>query len=200
MKSLLAAITLSLVSASTAMAFDAPTQAVISSHKIGKPVAIAGVATLMQASDRWCYLEEAGSCSWTDVYLSVDANGAAFEIRNAWDETRDIAFIDQGIFENGKSICQTSTDWVSNVRGTLRADGASINGRALAGLKAEIADVVGTATHDCFDYVYRGADERAQTITLLQRKAVDGVYATAEDTLVTLHFDPATAAALTLRW
>jgi len=200
MKSLLAVITLSLVSVSGAVAFDAPTQAVIAGQKIGKPVAIEAVATLMNASERWCYLEEAGSCVWSDVYLAVGASGASFEISNAWDENIDIAFIDHGTFEAGKSICETDLDWLPSVRASRRADGTALSGRALRDLKVEIAEVVGEPARDCFDYVYRGADASRQTVTLLQRQSRDGVYEPDKDTLVTLHFDPAVAQALTLRW
>ena len=96
MKIVLAAIALSLMPLSTALAFDATTAAVIAGQKIGKPVAIADVAALMEGSARWCYVEDAGSCAWTDVYLAVTTEGAEYEIGNAWDDSVDIALIDHG--------------------------------------------------------------------------------------------------------
>jgi len=200
MKTLLAAIALSLASVVTAHAFDAATEAVIDAQKIGKPMAIEDVAALMQASERWCYLEEAGSCAWTDVYLDVGPDGAEYETGNAWDETVDIALIDHGSFENGQAICETQRDWMPSLRATRRADASLVSGRALRDLKAEIAAVVGPPSQDCFDYVFRGADTATQTVTLLQRQSTDGAHEPAQDTLVTLHFDPETAARLSLRW
>ena len=200
MKIVLAAIALSLMPLSTALAFDATTAAVIAGQKIGKPVAIADVAALMEGSARWCYVEDAGSCAWTDVYLAVTTEGAEYEIGNAWDDSVDIALIDHGRFADGKAICETDSDWLASVRATRRADGSAMSGRELRDLKAQIAEVTGAPGHDCFDYVYRGADAAAQTVTLLQRQSSDGVYDQAQDTLVTLHFDPETAAQLTLRW
>lgn len=200
MKTLLAAIALGLLSLPSAQAFDATTEAVINGQKIGKPVAIENVATLMQASERWCYLEQAGSCAWTDVYLDVSPDGAEYEIGNAWDETVDIALIDRGRFENGRAICETQSDWMPSLRATRRDDASLVSGRALRDLKAEIAAVVGLPSQDCFDYVFRGVDTATQTITLLQRQSSEGVHDPAQDTLVTLHFDPETAAQLSLRW
>jgi len=200
MKTLLAAIALCLLSLPGAWAFDAATEAVIASQKIGKPVAIEDVARLMQASERWCYLEEAGSCAWTDVYLDVSPDGAEYEIGNAWDATIDIALIAHGRFENGQAICETANDWLASVRAMRRDDASLVGGRALRDLKAEIAAVVGPPSQDCFDYVFRGVDTATQTITLLQRQSSDGVHDPAQDTLVTLHFDPETAAQLSLRW
>ena len=200
MKSLLAAIALGLVSASSVLAFDAPVQAVIDAQKTGKPVAIADIGKLMLASEKWCYLEEAGTCAWSDVYLSVTPDGAEYEISNAWDETMDIAFVDHGTFENGTAICETNLDWLASIRATRRQDGTPLGGRPLRDLKAQIAEVVGEPRHDCFDYIYRGADAGAQTVTLLQRQSTDGVHDPEQDTLVTLHFDAATAAGLTMRW
>ena len=200
MKPLLAAIALSLISASAGLAFDGATEAVIAEQKVGKPVPITAVAELMQSSERWCYAEAEGSCAWTDVYLSVTAEAADYEIANAWNENIDIALIDTGRFENGTSICDTQTDWLPSVRATRRVDQRLIEGRALRDLKAEIAEVVGVQQLDCFDYIYRGADRSARTITLLQQQSHNGEHDPAQDTLVTLHFDPEAAARLTLRW
>lgn len=199
MKTLLAALALSLVATSSALAFDGATEAVIAEQKVGKPVPIEAVADLMQASARWCYLEQAGSCAWTDIYLSVTPEGAEYEIANAWSDTIDIAVIDRGRFEN-EAICETEHDWLPSVRATRRVDSQLLDGRALRDLKAEIGAGLETAQLDCFDYVYRGADRSARTITLLQRQSRAGIYDPTRDTLVTLHFDPDAAARLTLRW
>lgn len=200
MKRLLAALVLSLLPTASALAFDGATEAVIAGLKTGKPVPMQEVAALMQASERWCYIEESGSCAWTDVYLVVTAEGAEYEIANAWDESTDIALIDRGQFEDNARFCEIETAWMSSVRATRRADSSLVNGRALRDLKAQMTTVVGTPQLDCFDYVYRSADRSARTITLLQRQSHAGVHDPAQDTLVTLHFDPEAAARLTLRW
>jgi len=200
MRMLLAMTTIVLTLAGPALAFEAPVQAVIERYKASKPMRIADVGALMSTSERWCYLEEAGSCSWSDIYLDVSDTGATFEISNAWDEAIDIAFIDRGEFREGRFICETGADWVSSVRATRRADGSAIGGRELAALKAEIAEAQSADVLNCFDYLYMGSDAAAETVTLLQRQYVDDVHEVGRDTLVTVHFDAESAAALTSRW
>jgi hypothetical protein len=201
MKILLAAAALSLVCAAPVLAFDAPTTAFLIKYKIGKSVAISDVAGLMQSSERWCYREEGSTCAWSDIYLSVSDSGADYEIGNAWDETYDIAFTDKGVFKDNRYICENGFDWVPSVRATLRSDGSVVGGRTLSTLKAEIAAATADdTTTSCFDYKMEGADPVAETISLLQRQYVDGVYDPERDTPVTLHFDPQEAAALTWRW
>jgi hypothetical protein len=201
MKTLLAATALTLAFGSSAFAFDTATQAIIDRHKANKPVSISDIATLMQSSERWCYLEDAaGTCSWSDIYLDVTDSGAEFEIGNAWSETVDIVFTDTGTFEDGRSICETGVDWVPTIRAVHRADGSMLLGRELQSIKAEVAATQSDSVVDCFDYLYLSSDAEAQTVTLLQRQTTADVYDPAKDTEVTLHFDPANAAALTWRW
>ena len=200
MKTLLTAMALVLASGSSALAFDTATQAIIDRHKANKPVSITDIATLMQSSERWCYLEEAGTCAWSDIYLEVTDSGAAFEIGNAWSETVDIAFIDSGTFRDGRYICEAGIDWIPTVRAVRRADGVMLLGRELKALKTEIAATRTDTVIDCFDYLYRSADAANQTVTLLQRQYTDDAYDPTKDTEVVLHFDPANASALTWRW
>lgn len=200
MRMLLAMTTIVLTLAAPALAFEAPVQAVIERYKASKPMRIADVGALMSTSERWCYLEEAGSCSWSDIYLDVSDTGATFEIGNAWDEAVDIAFVDRGEFREGRYICETGADWVPSVRATRRADGSTIGGRELAALKAEIAGAQSADVLNCFDYLYMGSDDPEKTVTLLQRQYVDDVHEVGRDTLVTVHFDAESAAALTSQW
>lgn len=200
MKTLLAATALTLAFGSSAFAFDTATQAIIDRHKANKPVSITDIATLMQSSERWCYLEDAGTCSWSDIYLDVTDSGAEFEIGNAWNETVDIVFTDNGTFKDGRYICETGVSWVPTLRATYRADGSMLLGRELASIKSEVAATQTDNVIDCFDYLFLSSDAAAQTVTLLQRQTTDDVYDPVKDTEVTLHFDPASAAALTWRW
>lgn len=200
MKTMLAATALTLALGSSAFAFDTATQAIVDRHKASKPVSISDIATLMASSERWCYIEEAGTCAWSDIYLEVNDSGAAFEIGNAWSETVDVVFTDGGTFEDGRSICETGIDWVPTLRARHRADGSMLLGRELQTLKAEVAATQANSVVDCFDYLYLSSDADAQTVTLLQRQSTAGAYDPAKDTEVTLHFDPTRAAALTWRW
>ena len=201
MKTLLAATALTLAFGSSAFAFDTDTQAVISRHKANKPVSIADIATLMRASERWCYIEDAGSCSWSDIYLEVTDEGAEFEFGNAWSETVDVMFSDTGTFKDGRYICETGVDWVPTIRAANRADGTIVTGRELKQIKIDLYAQQSERVIDCFDYLYLGSDADAQTVTLMQRQySEDEVYDPSKDTEVTLHFDAANAAALTWRW
>ena len=182
MRRLVASLVIGLIGISPALSFDAGTQDVLDRMKVGKLVPITEIATLMRNSERWCYAEDEGSCSWSDIYLDVTETGATYEIGNAWDADRDVIFTDHGTFEEGRYICETGYDWVPTVRAVNRADGSAINGRPL---------------WDCFDYVLKGSDAEAETITLLQRQFTDGVTDTSRDVTVTLHFNAASAAALT---
>lgn len=196
MRRLLACLVVALFGLSPALAFDAGTQDVLDRMKVGKLVPITEIATLMRNSERWCYAEDEGSCSWSDIYLDVTETGATYEIGNAWDADRDVIFTDHGTFEEGRYICETGYDWVPTLRAVNRADGSAINGRPLWDLKTEIGEGRSEGV-DCFDYVLKGSDAEAETITLLQRQFTDGVTDTSNDVTVTLHFNAATAAALT---
>lgn len=198
MKTLLAGAALTLAAVIPAHAFDDATQDVIRRHKANKPVAAADIATLMQSSERWCYAEDAGTCSWSDIYLEVNDTLATFEIGNAWDETIDVFFTDRATFE-GNQVCETGDGWTDSLRAVTRSDGQQIYGRELWSIKAEIASVQ-NGVIDCFDYLYRSSDTAKQTVTLVQRQYQEGTYLPDRDTEVTIHFDPKDAAALTWRF
>lgn len=199
MKTLLAVAALTLAATAPALAFDATIEDIIDRHKANKPVSIADVAELMRLSERWCYLEDAGTCSWSDIYLDVTSEGATYEIGNAWDGDRDIVFIDTGVFE-GNAICETGVDWLPSMRGVWRDTGLPIGGRELHALRGEVQAGRSEGVIDCFDYTYQSADADAQTVTLLQKQYTDDAYMPQYDTLVTIHFDPASASGLTWRW
>lgn len=180
---------------SPAFAFDAATSEVLARMKTGKLVPVDAVATLMKQSERWCYNQDGNACAWSDIYLDVTKTGATFEIANAWDSEIIVFFTDSAVFEDGRYVCETSLDWLPTLRATNRSDGSPLGGRDLWALRSQMNGNNGPK--DCFDYVLKGSDEAAETITLLQRKWTDGVTDEANDATVTLHFDPATAAALT---
>lgn len=196
MRRLLACLVVGLIGISPAWAFDQGTQDVLDRMKVGKLVPITEIATLMRSSERWCYIEEEGSCSWSDIYLEVTDEGATYEIGNAWDADHDVIFTDHGTFEEGRYICETGHDWVPSLRAINRADGTAVNGRPLWSLKAEISESRSEGI-DCYDYILKGSNADAETITLLQRQFTDGVTDPINDVTVTLHFNADTAAALT---
>lgn len=200
MKTLLAGLALTLAFGSSALAFDADTQDVISRHKANKPVNSTDLATLMRSSERWCYAEDAGTCSWSDIYLDVTDEGAEFEIGNAWSETVDVMFTDTGVFKDGRYICETGVDWVPTIRAANRADNTILTGRELKQIKTDLYAQQSESVIDCFDYLYLSSDADAQTVKLLQRQYTGDVYDPSKDTEVTLHFDATDAAALTWRW
>lgn len=191
--------TLALTATLPAAAMDADSQAVVERLKVGKGLHIEDVGTLMMGAERWCYHESDGACAWSDIYLEVTPDGARYEIGNAWDSDTDIVSVDQGEFRDGRYICESGYDWVPTVRAFSRADGAPLSGRDLDALRQEIYSMAGERG-DCFDYVYRGRDAQADTVTLLQRQYSGGVHDPARDAEVTLHFDKASADALTWYW
>ncbi|ODT76818.1 MAG: hypothetical protein ABS76_30055 [Pelagibacterium sp. SCN 64-44] len=177
-----------------AAGYDADSQAVIDRFKPGKLVPIADVGVLMMGAERWCYNQQGSECAWSDIYLWVEGDRVGYELSNPWSEGVDISFVDEAEFRDGRYICETGFDWLPSVRAFVRGDGMAIEGRDLAALKAEIAtmaDIGGAG--DCFDYLYRGHDAEAQTVTLLQRQFVGGVHEPVNDAEVTLHFDKAKA-------
>lgn len=200
MKLLAATLVLSLGAGTAALGFESTAQAIVDRYKPGKSVAIEDIAQLMRDSEQWCYARQDSSCAWTDIYLDVGEVDVEYEIANAWDAERDIAFTDRGEFRDGRYICETGHDWVPSVRATRRSDGSVIGGRQLAALKDEIETMRTADTQDCFDYIYRGADADQETMTLLQRQYVDGTHLPEADVEVTLSFDAQDAAGLTWRW
>lgn len=196
---ILLALVASLVLTSSALAFDTATTAVAERYKVGKALKIADLATLMGASERWCYSEDAGTCGWSDIYLDVGEDRVSFELGNAWNDTVDIVFVTEGEFRDQRYFCETGADWVPSVRAINRADSSLVGGRELAALKREIAAALSGDSADCFDYLFVAADAEAQTITLTQRQYVDDTHDPTQDVPVTLHFDKASADALTWR-
>lgn len=196
MRLLFACLVIGLAGLSPALAFEAETQDVLDRMKIGKLVPIADIATLMRQSERWCYAEQDGACSWSDIYLEVTEDTATYEIGNAWDDSYDVIFTDHGAFRDGSYICETGYDWTPTLRAINRADGTIVNGRELWSLKTQIEGGRGEDT-DCFDYILKGSDAGAETITLLQRQFIGGATDALNDVLVTLHFNAESAAALT---
>lgn len=195
----LLALAATLVLTGSALAFDADTQAIADRYKVGKALKVADLKTLMLASERWCYSEEDGTCGWSDIYLEVEGDHVAFELGNAWNTDVDIAFVTEGEFRDERYFCEVGEDWVPGVRAINRADGTLVGGRELAALKREIETVVASGSDDCFDYQFVSADAANQTITLNQRQYVDLEHDPDMDTQVTVHFDKASAAALTWR-
>lgn len=194
-------LVLALCGALPSLGQDAQSQAVIDRTKAGKLMAISDVAVLMMGAERWCYNQQEGNCAWSDIYLSVDADGASYEISNPWSEETDISFVDQAAFREDRYICEIGFDWVPSVRAYERDDGNAIEGRALATLKAEIySQVTLEDNDDCFDYHFQGQDKAARTVTLSQRHYIDGATDPTNDSVVTLHFDAESAAALGWYW
>lgn len=200
MKTLLATMAILLASGPAALAFDADTQAILDRSKVGKLIGMTDMATLMRASEKWCYDNQEHSCAWTDIYLEVLDLGATFEIGNAWDAETDIAFTDKGVFRDNRYICETGADWVPTVRATRRSDGSVIAGRQLWEIKQAIWANQDNETQDCFDYVLVGTNPDQQVITLLQRQYTDDVHIEGNDVEVTLHMNAEDAAGLTWRW
>ena len=200
MKTLLATMAILLASGPAALAFDADTQAILDRSKVGKLIGMTDMATLMRASEKWCYDNQEHSCAWTDIYLEVLDLGATFEIGNAWDAETDIAFTDKGVFRDNRYICETGADWVPTVRATRRSDGSVIAGRQLWEIKQAIRANQDNETQDCFDYLLVGTNPDQQVITLLQRQYTDDVHIEGNDVEVTLHMNAEDAAGLTWRW
>ena len=200
MKTLLAALALTLATGSAALAFDTDTQAIIDRHKSVKLVAIKDVAHLMRESAQWCYDNQDGSCAWSEIYLDVRDSGATFELSNAWDAELDYAMTDEALFEGDKA-CQTGLNWLPSLRAIRRSDGGPVGGRILHDFRLAMAEARPDleAYDDCFDYLYLSSAADQQVVTLLQRQYVDGVHDAANDVEVTVYFDAEDAAGLTMR-
>ena len=196
-----ATLILLLAGAAPGLAFDADSQAVLDRLKTGKLVQIDDVAVLMRGSERWCYAEQEGNCSWSDIYLSVEGTEAKYEISNPWSEDIDISFVDHGELRDERYICEVGFDWIPSVRAYDRESGDAIEGRRLEELRQEIYSTIDTSLNsDCFDYRYLGADAETEIVTLLQRQYVDGETDPTNDVEVKLYFDPDAAEALGWYW
>lgn len=182
-----------------ATAFEPEVAALVSQLKPNKLVPGDTLGGLMAGSRIWCYDAEGTTCRWTDRYLAADATGAEFELSYMW--TPDTAVtVTNGLVIAGDSACYSGIQYVDTL--TATRDGQAVSGKPLDKIKGELRAVLEpTATVEfCFDYSFVRADERASTVTLLQREYSDGVYGgAAEDVEVVLHFDAASAEALTLR-
>jgi hypothetical protein len=200
MKTMAGALALVLLTSATTLAFEPETEAVTTRYKAQKLVSASDIGTLMRTSERWCYAEEDGQCSWSDIYLDVTDTDARFEISNAWSGTIDLSFVDRGVFNDKNQICETGEDWGDTVHARERADGTAVTGRELQAIKDELLANRNEPVIDCFDYLYQSADPIKQTVTLLQRQYTGDMHQPDADVVVTLHFDPASAKALQLRW
>lgn len=201
MRHFVSAILVLMLSLAPALGYDAAGQAVIDRLKAGKLVTATELAGLMMGAERWCYNQRDDECGWSDIYLSADAEGAEYEMSHAWNEKVDIALVDRGEFREDRYFCETDNDWVRSIRAYSRDDGVALEGRELASMRKAIAELLPAEKGGaCFDYLYRGHDEAAQTITLLQRQFRDGVHAPEQDAEVTLHFDAETAENLGWYW
>jgi hypothetical protein len=191
------ALAVALMTTLPVLALDAESEVVVDGAKIGKRLPIEDVAALMRGAERWCYDQTDSTCAWSDIYLDVGAEQAVFEITNPWNAAVDISFTEQGEFREGRYICETRFDWIETVRAFDRDDGVALGGRDLFALKEEIRASVSLEDRDnCYDYVFRGSDSAADTVTLLQRQWQDGVTDPAQDAVVTVHFDADTARSL----
>lgn len=201
MRHIVSVVLLLVMSAVPTFAYDAASQAVIDRLKSGKLVSVSELAGLMMGAERWCYNQRDDECDWSEIYLSADADGAEYELSHAWNEEVDIALIDRGEFRDGRYFCEAGSDWLPSLRAYSRAGGTAIEGRELAALRKAVAELLPTEKSSaCFDYLYRGHDAAAQTITLLQRQFTGGVHAPEGDAEVTLHFDKESAENLGWYW
>lgn len=184
-----------------AVAMDAEAETLARGYKGGKDMPISDVATLMRLSERWCYNQQDMTCAWSDIYLDVTDIGAVYEVTSLWDPEREITLTDFGAFEEDRFICEIAPRTGEALRART-VDGTEIGGRDLWDLKGEIAAHFAADTQGplCFDYAFVGLSIPDDTITLTQRTWRNDSTDPAEDAEVTIHFDPATAAALTTRW
>lgn len=196
MKKALYALTALLALSGPAMAFDPDVAAVLDSLKPKAQLDVRDIATLMRNSERWCYAETDNACSWADVYLDVSENGPVIEISNAYDADFELYIVDKAEFRDEVYSCEYDYDWTSSIRLISRSDGSSIGGKELYDLRVQFENNFGIDDPDCFDYLFVRSDEDQQTVTLMQRTFSDFVIDAGSQVLVTIHFDPANAAAL----
>jgi hypothetical protein len=185
--------------ASPAFAFDPTITDIVAHMKPKAMVDTTDLAALMRGSEAWCYNEEDGTCQWRDVYLEVTEAGPRLEVSNKYWDEYDMYIVDKAEFQQDRYSCEYGYDWTPSVRLTRRSDGTPVNDRELDTMRVQLANNFGNDEPDCFDYLFVRADATANTITLLQRTYSDFVRDEDGDTAVTLHFDGADAAALTLR-
>lgn len=200
MKHLLVAAAALLTLASPAFAIDPSPEVIAHTYKSSKPLHIDDVAALMRQAEVWCYREDAGSCDWTEIYLNVadGPGGVVYETSNVWNAETIVTFVDKAQWAENR-LCEYDFDKVPSTRATNRADGSALSGRALDALRTEVMATLDTSVTYCFDYLFMAYDPEAQTMALRQREYVDGVLDDTLDAEITLHFNAADVAALTLR-
>jgi hypothetical protein len=190
MKNLLLAAAALLALAGPAFAIDPSPEVISNTYKSGKPLHIEEVQALMRQAEIWCYREEAGTCDWSEIYLSAAGGpeGVVYESTNAWNSDTIVTFVDKAQFE-GTLLCEYGYDKVVSTRAINRADSSVIGGRALDALRTEIYASRADDTDDCFDYLYMSYDEGKQTMDLKQRQYVNGVIDPALEADIKLHFN-----------
>ena len=199
MKNLLLAAAALLALASPAFAEDPSPEAISHTYKSGKPIHVDDVQALMRQSEVWCYREEAGTCDWTEIYLSASwPEGVVYESTNAWNSETDVTFVDKARFEDAL-LCEYGYDKVPSTRAMSRADSKAIGGRALDALRAEIYAGQSDDTQDCFDYLFVSYDAGKLTMDLKQRQYVNGVIDPSLEADIKLHFNADDAAWLSQR-
>lgn len=189
---------LALGAGTPAMGFEPQVQAVIADVRAGKALTSFDLATVMAASEIWCYAEDADTCHWSDVYLDIDADGALYEIAFLWGPEIGIAHTGRMLFEANRFLCEVPGDWATTMRAWEAETGAMIGGRSLHALRTEFASVQEWGDY-CYDYLLVSTSEADATITLRQRVWRDGETDPGRDAEVTLHFDAMRAEALALR-
>lgn len=183
-----------------AFAFDPTIAELVGNLKPKTLVPLSDIVVLMKGSEQWCYIEENGSCGWSEVYLDVSDAGPRLESSSSyWDGEYNRYIVKKGEFQQDRYVCDYGYDWTPSVRLTRRSDGTPVNDRELDQFRVQFANNFGIDNPDCYDYLFVRADAQANTITLMQRTYSDFVKDEGSDTLVTLYFDADAAKALTLR-
>jgi len=200
MKTLLLAAAALLALAGPALAIDPSPEAISNTYKANKPLHIDDVTALMRQSEIWCYNEEAGSCDWSEVYLSATTGpeGVVYESTNTWNGDTEVSFVDKAQFEDNL-LCEYGYDKVPSTRAISRADRSVLTGRALDAFRTDVYAVLANNAIDCFDYVYVSYDAVARTMDLKQRQYSGGVIDASLEANITLHFNAADVVGLTQR-
>ncbi|WDR07124.1 hypothetical protein PSQ90_06730 [Devosia rhodophyticola] len=201
LKEILAGVALLIAGCAPAFSFDAATDAVLGSLKIGKVLHQNALTTLMSGSQRWCYDQQQNSCGWSDIYLDIGDERVSYEGSTLWDEATEIAVVHELALRDDRYVCEVAETATPTTRAIAVGSGQPIGGRPLAELKAEIgAAEAADISYDCFDYVLISLAQNRESLILRQRQYINGTTDAANDVSVTLHFDPTVAHSLKLRW
>lgn len=201
MKSLLLACCATLALATPALALDAASDAVVARLKPGKPIKMSDVATFMRGSEKWCYAQQDDTCGWTDIYLDVGDTDVQYEGGAAWNEDTDAFIVHAAALKDNRYICEVAENPAPTTRAISRKDGHVLVGRELATFKQDVAaSYTDSSKLNCFDYTFVSVSPDRESLVIHQRQWLDGVTDQANDVDVTLHFDPAVADKLTLRY